>query len=164
MAQQAPPPGYYQQPPQKKSHTLRNILLGVVLLFVLIVGGCVALIGGAVNEVDKAIQEEEANDKPVAVDEGSAFTHDSYEVDKGWTVAKDTFGGVTIKGLSVTNTDDTARSALLSFRFYKGSTNLAEVECSSNQLQSDESSAMDCFSTDSKFPTGYDEIRVADSF
>ena len=161
---QAPPPGYYQQEPPKKKHTVRNILLGVVLLFVLIIGGCMALIGGAANEIDKAILEEEANDKPVKVEEGAAFTHDGFEAESGWKVAKDGMGSATIKGLSVTNTDDEGRTALLSFRFYKGNTNLGEVECSSNTLQGGESSALDCVSFDSKFPTGYTEIRVSDSF
>lgn len=60
--------------------------------------------------------------------------------------------------------DDTSRTALLTFTFYKGSENLAEVECSSNELQAGESSKMDCFSTDSEFPTGYKTIKVADAF
>jgi hypothetical protein len=43
----------YTQPPKKK-HTLRNVLLVILLLFVLAIGGCMALIAGAANEVDKA--------------------------------------------------------------------------------------------------------------
>jgi hypothetical protein len=161
--QQQPAPGQMPQQPKKK-HTVRNVLLAIIGVFILFVGGCFALVGGAANEIDKAIQEEEANDKPVAVEEGKAFTHDGFEVTGGWKVANDGLGGATIKGLSVTNTADEERTALLSFRFYKGKTNLAEVECSSNQLQADESSSLDCFSTDTKFPKGYNEIRVADSF
>lgn len=160
---QGPAQGYAPPPPPKKKHTLRNVLLGLTLLFILVIGGCMALLGGAANEIDKAIKEEEANDKPVEVSEGKAFTHDEFEVEAGWTVAREA-GGVTIKDLRVTNVADEARSALLSFRFYKGNENLAEVECSSNQLQADEVSAMDCFSFDGKFPAGYDTIKVADSF
>lgn len=161
---QYPPQGYYEPP--KKKHTLRNVLLIFALLFVLGIAGCVALIGGAANEADKAIKAEEANDKPTEVAEGAAFTHDDFEVDAGWVVKKDGLGGVTIENARVTNAsdDDTSRTALLTFTFYKGSENLAEVECSSNELQAGESSKMDCFSTDSEFPTGYKTIKVADAF
>jgi hypothetical protein len=160
--QQQPPQGYYQQgPPPKKKHTVRNILLGVIVLFILLMAGCMALVGGVANEVDKAIKEEEANNKPVAVTEGKAFTHDDYKVAGGWTIGKE-FGSVDIKGMKVTNGADEARSALLTFRFYKGKENLAEVECSSNEVASGEVSSLDCFSTSEKFPTGYDTIKVAD--
>lgn len=164
--QQQPAPRYYNQAPapQKKSHTLRNVLLVVVLLFVLMIGGCLALFGAAVNEVDKAITEEEQNDIPTEVVEGGAFTHDSYDVESGWSVKRDGIGGVTIKGLRITNTEDTARTALLTFTFYNGNENLAEVECNSNELQADEVSRMDCFSFDGKFPSTFDSVKVADAF
>ena len=162
---QQAPAGYYQQgPPPKKKHTLRNVLLILALLFVLVVGGCIALIGGAANEIDKAIKDEEANDKPKDVSVGKAFTHDDFEVESGWKVVNEEFGGATIEGLRVTNSASEERTAQLSFRFYKGNENLAEVECSSNQLQADETSKMDCFSFDGDFPKGFDSVRVADSW
>jgi hypothetical protein len=158
-----PPQGYYQPgPPPKKKHTVRNILLVLVLLFVLFIGGCMALLGTAANEIDKSIKDEEANDKPTAVAAGKAFTHDDFKVDAGWKVSKDGLGGVTIEGLRVTNDSKEARTALFDFTFYKGKENLAEVTCSSNELQGGESSKLDCFGDD--FPVGYKTIKVADSF
>jgi hypothetical protein len=163
VSQQSPPPGYYQQgQPPKKKHTVRNVFLVLTALFILVVGGCLAMVGGAVNEVDKAMKAEEANDKPVDVEEGEAFTHDDYEADAGWSVARDGTGTATIKGLKVTNSADSARAAQLTFRFYKGNENLAEVECTANQMESGEKSGMQCFSLDEKFPRGYDAIRVSD--
>jgi hypothetical protein len=163
--QQAPPPGYYQPgPPPKKKHTARNIFLVLLGLFILMFAGCMALVGGAVNEVDKAIQEEAANDKPAAVAEGAAFTHDGYEAEGGWKVVNKRFAGTSINGLSVTNTADEARSALLTFRFYEGNEVVGEVECSSNQMQSGEASSLDCVSFDSKPVKGYDTIKVSDLF
>lgn len=166
--QQPPPQGYpqqqYQPVPVKKKHTVRNVLLGIVLLFVLIIGGCAVLFGAAVNEADKAIKKEEANDKPHPVAEGKAFTHDGFEAQAGWSVEKDGMGSVTIEGLRVTNTSDEARTALLTFAFYKGNENLAEVECSSNNMQGGDVNELSCVSFDSKFPTGYTEIKVADAF
>ncbi|NPC45122.1 hypothetical protein [Nocardioides sp. zg-1230] len=143
---------------------MRNVLLVVVLLFVLLIGGCFAILGAGLDAADEAIKAEEANDKPKEVAEGKAFTHDDYAVDAGWTVAKDATGGVTIKNARVTNDADEGRTALLTFTFYKGSENLAEVECSSNELQAGESSKLDCVSFDSDFPTGYKTIKVADAF
>lgn len=80
---QTPPPppsrgyqgsSYAPQPQPTKSHTLRNVLLIVVLLLVLFVGGCIALIGGAVNEVDKAIDEAEKSEtKNDNAEDGSSF-------------------------------------------------------------------------------------------
>lgn len=157
------PAGQYGYPPPKKKHTVRNVLLILGLLLVLFIGGCVALAGAFFNEVDKAIDEETANDKPVAVKEGEAFEHDDFKIDGGWTVGDDGIGSPTIEGMSVTNDDDLARSALLTFRFYKGSTNLAEVECSSGEMQEGESSKMDCFSADD-IPKGYDTIKVSDAW
>lgn len=40
--------------------TVMKIALGVVLAFVLLIGGCMALIGGAANEIDKSIKEDTA--------------------------------------------------------------------------------------------------------
>ena len=159
---QQPPPGYYQQPPPKKKHTVRNVILIIVGVLILLFAGCIALVGTGLNEVDKAIQEEQANNKPVEIADGAAFTHDDYAAEAGWRVARDGLGGVTIKGLKVTNKASESRTALLTFRFYKGNENLAEVECSSNQIASGEVSRLDCVSSDSKFPKGYDTIKVSD--
>jgi hypothetical protein len=45
---------------QKKSHTVRNVLLGIVLLSILAVGGCIALLGSAANEVSKSMDAEQS--------------------------------------------------------------------------------------------------------
>lgn len=161
-AQTAPQGTHQQVSPPKKKHTVRNVILVILGLMILAFAGCLALVGGVANEVDKAIEEEQANDKPVEVAEGKAFTHDDFEAAAGWKVANEKFGGATIKGLRVTNNAGEARTAMLTFRFYKGNENLAEVECSSNELQTGEVSKMDCVSFDSKFPKGYDTIKVSD--
>ncbi len=131
------------------------------MLGVLFCGGCLAVTGLFANEVDKAIEEEEKNDQPTTISEGKAFTHDDYKADAGWTVAKDGAGGVTIENLKVTNEAEDTRTALFTFRFFKGTENLAEVECSSNEIGTGESNTLDCVSFDGRCPTGYDTIKVA---
>lgn len=160
--------GYYQPgPPPKKKHTVRNVLLVLVLLFILFVAGCIALVGKAANDVSKSIDKSLANDKPTTVSMGKAFTHDGYQIKAGWSLGKEKYtGDAIIRGLTVTNTqksDSSGRTALLTFRFYKGKQNLAEVQCTGKELQKGESGTMDCSSTD-KYPTGYDTVKVADMF
>lgn len=55
---QQPPPGQYGPPPPKKKHTARNVVLVLLGLCVLGVGGCMALVVGAGNEVNKQANEE----------------------------------------------------------------------------------------------------------
>ncbi|RNL64379.1 hypothetical protein EFK50_07595 [Nocardioides marmoriginsengisoli] len=47
-------------PQPKKKHTVRNVLLIMIVVFVAGIAGCLALIGGAANEIDKAIKEDDA--------------------------------------------------------------------------------------------------------
>lgn len=43
----------------KKSHTVRNVFFGIVLASILLVGGCLALVGGAANEVSKSLDADQ---------------------------------------------------------------------------------------------------------
>ncbi|VFA96604.1 MmpS family transport accessory protein [Nocardia cyriacigeorgica] len=51
-----PPPGYYQPP--KKRRIWPWIVGGIVLFFVLMIGGCLAFFGGVANEIDKESKRE----------------------------------------------------------------------------------------------------------
>lgn len=106
---------------------------------------------------------ELANNTPSTVVPGRAFTHDAFEAAPGWRVVDEAYMGPSIEGLSVTNRGGDRRTAFLTFRFYRGTTVLAEVECSSHQMQARESSPMDCFSFD-EFPAGYDAVKVSDAW
>ncbi|WP_377322951.1 hypothetical protein ACFJIY_26145 [Pimelobacter simplex] len=165
----------YGQPmmPAKKSNTLRNVIIGVILLMILFCGGCFAIVGLGANEVakevDKSLQEEKKNDTPTEVKEGQAFEHDGYSVAGGWKVGNEQYGGTTINNMRVTAKEadedvEGGRSALLTFRFYKGSDVLLEVTCSSNEMQVGESSKMDCSSLETEPIKGWDTIKVADAF
>ena len=127
--------------------------------------GAVALTAISLSACDMAesLEEEQANDTPSQVKAGAAFTHDDFKASKGWKVVKEKYLNTpSIKGLKITNNGDDGRTALLTFRFYKGKNVLAEVECSSNEMQKGEVSKLDCFSTSENFPKGYDTIKVSD--
>lgn len=158
----------YPAPPQKKKHTVRNVLLILVLLFVLFIAGCMALIGKAADEASKSIDEETKNDTPTAIEEGKPFEHDGFAAAGGWKVAPEQFGGATIKGLKLTLKDDqgtsTGRSALLDFKLYNGKTVVATITCSSDDLQQGETATLECFSGNTKKLGKFDTIKVSDSF
>ncbi|WP_121252743.1 hypothetical protein [Nocardioides ferulae] len=165
---QGQPPGYYQPPPAKKSRAVWWILggLGVVLLVGL--GGCLALVGLFVNEIDETIEEATARPEPQQVAEGESFTFDGFEFDEGWRVATDEYDRLSIKGLRATNVENddlpgAGSSATLTFKLMDGTENLAEISCSSNRLDEGQSSAMDCFSSD-EIPPAYETISVSSSW
>ncbi len=140
------------------------IVLGVLGTLSLVgIGGCAVLVGSAVDSVDKALDEEVANDKPVTVKEGEAFTHDGYKVDKGWTVGQK-YGSPVIKDLTVTNVDHEVVSddyPLFTVTLWKGKQAAAEVEASGNAIQPGQSTPMDSYSMASKVPA-FDTITVKD--
>jgi len=154
---------------QKPSHTLRNVLLALVVLTVLFVCGCFALLSIARNEVSKSIAREAANDTPTRVTEGRAFEHDGFAIATGWKVVPQELGGATIKRITVTLMDDQGvsgggRSALLTFRLYDRRTVVAEITCSSNEMQKGESARMSCFNRDVEKLGPWSTIKVADAF
>jgi hypothetical protein len=164
-----PPGGPYQQPspyqqPPKKSRKTLWIVLGIIFgLMILTCGGCLVVGGIFVNEVDKAVEEEEANDKPTEIDLGEEFEHDDYKADAGWTVVDDGIGDFTIEKLKITNDSDDSRSAWFDFTLYKGNELLGTIDCTTSELQPGDAAVMSCTSLDD-FTEDYDTIKVADAF
>lgn len=160
----APPPiPQYYGPPPRETHLLRYVLLALAVVAVLFIGGCAAFFGVVFNEVDNAIEEEKENDKPVAVAEGKAFERDGFEVAAGWKVVS-RIGGMSIDGMRVTLQDDqdAGRMAQFTFSLYDADTVAVQIDCSSNEMQAGESSAMRCTSMGSEIDVAYDAIKVAD--
>ncbi|MDP2775213.1 MAG: hypothetical protein Q8O61_16800 [Nocardioides sp.] len=173
------PPAYPQQPqqpygytqvPQKESHTLRNVLLILGLVFILFAGGCVAIIGLAANEVDNAIEEIEANDdapggvdNPLTITEGEGFNVYGFEYQDGWSVAADSLGDIDIVGLKFENNRDEADSAYAEIKFFAGNELVGMTSCTSEVAQVDQIVPLTCFSTED-LPATYDKITIADSF
>ena len=56
--QAQPPPGWQPPPPPQKKHTARNVILVLTGLAVLGLVGCVALLGGIGNEIEKQDETE----------------------------------------------------------------------------------------------------------
>lgn len=163
-------PAYAQPQPVKKSHTGRNILLVIVLLFVLAVGGCFALLAGGANEVSKSIDKSIAQDKepggpdnPMEITEGEAFSVSDFDYQAGWSVGNDSLGDVDIKNFKVENNRDDKDSALVEIKFMKGNEVIALADCTSNPIQPGQIATLTCISSD-PVPKQYDEITINDTF
>ncbi|MGJ9422654.1 DUF2510 domain-containing protein [Aeromicrobium sp. CF3.5] len=155
--------------PAKKSHTLRNIILVLIAVFVLFIGGCIALIGGAANEIDNAIDESESADaepggpdNPLEITEGEAFSVSGFDYAAGWSIGSE-FELVTLSDLKVTNNRDEADSALIDVRLMQGTEVLAVVNCTTEEIPAGQTTTLDCFSGD-ELPSDYDTLTIRDTF
>ncbi|MEJ7834300.1 MAG: hypothetical protein WKF79_15405 [Nocardioides sp.] len=169
-----PPGGYvqpgYGQPQPKQSHTARNILIAFAVIFVLLLGGCLAVGALFVNGVDNAIDEiEEADnepgavDNPLAIEEGKGFEVYGFDYADGWSVVADPIGDVDIKELKFTNNRDEADSAFVEIKFYAGSEIVASTDCTSDTVEPGTTVTLTCLSVDD-LPKSYDKITINDTF
>lgn len=165
---QQPPPGYYAQPPKKK-HTARNILIAFAVLFVVFVGGCVAIVGMVGNEVSDAIDESEKKDRepggpenPMDIVEGKAFEVSGFNYQPGWSIKSNEFGWDIAK-LRVENNRKDKDSALVEIKLWKGKEVLALADCTSEPIAPGTITRLSCLTAD-EFPEGYDRITINDTF
>lgn len=156
--------------PAKKSHTVRNVLLGVIAAFVLMIGGCLALVGGAANEISNSIDEAEkadsepgGPDNPLTITEGEAFSVSGFDYAAGWKVTDDGLGSPDVEGLKVTNNRDDKDGALVEIKFLQGTEVLALLDCTTEQIPVGQTTTLGCFSAD-EVPEDYDQITINDTF
>lgn len=159
-----------QMAPAKKKHTLRNVLLGVIAVGVLFIGGCLALVGGAANEVGKSIEKEQAKDSepggpdnPLTIVEGKAFSVSGFDYAAGWKIGDDGLGSVDVSKLKVTNNRDEKDSALVEIKLMKGTEVLALTDCTTEPVAVGQTTTLSCISADD-MPSSYDRITINDSF
>ena len=113
------PPGYQLQPVKKKKWPW--IVGGIVLIFILMIGGCMAVVGKAVDEVDKemkstasVVYEVTKNGQPgVAVDNASiTYTNGDSNISQDtaaslpWTKTVDVTGLGKYVSLTATNDEN----------------------------------------------------------
>lgn len=165
-----PYPGGMQMQQPKQNHTLRNVLLALTVVFVLFVGGCMAIVGLAANEVSKEIDKSAAADKepggpdnPLTIVEGEAFEVSGFEYQAGWSLGNDALGDLDIQGLKFKNQRDDADTAIVEIRIVKGAELVASADCISDEAEVGQIVTLTCLSAD-KLPTDYDKITINDSF
>ncbi len=157
-------------PPPKKSHTLRNVLLALVAVCVLIIGGCFAIVGITANEVNEAIETEQAEDaapggpdNPLTIVEGEAFEVSGFQYAPGWSVTQDSLGYAQVEGLKVTNARGDTDGAIVEIKFMNGNEVMALVDCTTEQIPVGQTTTLNCFGGD-KYPAAYDRITINDTF
>lgn len=162
------PWGFYAvTPTRRRRDPLRALAVGAVLTLVLAFGGCIVAVGSVAQDFGSTwsvtgAPVAAATQRQVAV--GQAFALAGFRAAPGWTLDREELGGPTISGLRVTNAAGVATELRLAFTFRRGSTWLAEVDCSCPSVSPGTTAAMTCSSTTARLPLGYDAVVVADSF
>lgn len=170
-------PGYaqptYGQPymtqPVQQSHTARNILIVFGVLFLLFVGGCIAVVAVVGNEVNDAVNDDSLGgpNNPLTITEGQAFEVNGFEYAEGWDVADASISGLfQIDNLKVTNHRGKADRLLVEINLLNDDEVVATTTCVAGdgitKIQEDTTVTVECSSGDS-LPAAYDQITINDA-
>src|SRR6185503_15852190 len=96
----------YAVQPVKQSHTGRNILIVLGVLFLLFVGGCIAVVAIVGGKVNDAVNDDSVGgpNNPLTITEGKAFEVNGFEYADGWTIVGEPVSQtVYVDNLKVTN-------------------------------------------------------------
>jgi len=163
----APQP--YLTQPVAKSHTARNILIVLAVLFLLFVGGCVAALVVATNKVSDTINDDSPGgpNNPITIIEGAAFEVRGFEYADGWSIVGEPVSQTwRVDNLKVTNHRGKADRLLVEIKLLSGSELLATSTCTVgdgfSKIPEDTTASVTCVSSD-PLPEAYDEITINDS-
>jgi uncharacterized protein DUF2510 len=162
------PQPYVTQPVQK-SHTARNILIVFGVIFLVLVGGCiagVAVLGNKANDVLNDDSEGGPNN-PITITEGKAFDVRGFEYAEGWSIVGEPVSQTWhVDNLKVTNNRGKADRLLVDIKLLNGSEIVASSTCTVgdgfNKIPEDTTVTVDCVSSD-PLPEAYDKITIQDS-
>ena len=161
----AQPYGVVQQPAQK-SHLARNLLIVFAVLFLLFVGGCVAIVAVVSNQVDNVVNDDTRGgpNNPLTIEPGEGFEVAGFEYADGWTIGPDAAGLVSVQGLKVHNDRGRTDQAIVTISVLLGNEVLAETTCTSDgRIAEDLTVTLSCISGDT-MPAEYDEVTIKDAF
>jgi hypothetical protein len=158
----------YGVQPVKQSHTARNILIVFAVLFLLLVGGCVAVVAVAGKKANDVLNDDTPGgpNNPLTITEGQAFEVDGFEYADGWDVVDAPVSGLLeIEKLKVTNNRGKADRLLVEISLLNDGEILATASCIAGELDKipeDTTVTVDCTSGDT-LPTAYDRITIKDA-
>ena len=161
----APQP-YLGQPVQK-SHTGRNILIVFGVLFLLFVGGCIAVVAVVSNEVNDAVNDDSLGgpNNPLAITEGDAFEVNGFEYADGWSIVGEPVSQTWhIENLKVHNNRGKADRLFTEIQLLDGSEIVVTATCVAGNLDKIPDGitvTVDCTSAD-PLPEVYDKITIND--
>lgn len=155
--------GVVQQPAQK-SHLARNLLIAFAVIFLLLVGGCVAIVAVVSNEVDKAVNDDTLGgpNNPLTIEPGEGFEVAGFEYADGWTIGPDASGLVAVEGLKVRNDRGKTDQAFVTISLLADDEVLAESTCTSEgRIAEGLTVTLTCVSSDT-MPADYDRVTIKD--
>jgi len=171
-------PGYaqptYGQPqpyltqPVEKSHTARNILIVFAVLFLIFVGGCIAVVAVVGGKVNDAVNDDTVGgpNNPLIITEGVAFEVDGFEYADGWSIVGEPVSQTWhVDNLKVTNHRGQADRLDVKLTLLNGTEIVATSFCTVgdgiNKIPEDITVTVDCVSSD-PLPQAYDKITIND--
>jgi hypothetical protein len=163
-------PQPYATQPVQKSHTARNILIVLAVLFFVFVGGCIAVVAVVGNKVNDAVNDDTVGgpNNPLTITEGEAFEVNGFDYADGWTITNEPVSGTWhIDGLKVTNHRGKADRLLVEIKVLNAGEVLATSTCTAGEgidkIAEDTTVTVDCVSGDA-LPETYDKITIQDAF
>lgn len=163
-------PQPYLTEPVKKSHTARNILIVFAVLFVVFVGGCIAVVAVVGNKVNNAVNDDTLGgpNNPLTIAEGKAFSVNGFDYAAGWKITNEPVSGTwQIDNLKVTNHRGKSDRLLTEIKLLNAGEVLATTTCTAgngiDKIAKDTTVSVDCVSGDT-LPQTYDQITIQDAF
>ena len=161
-------PQPYLIQPAEKSHTARNILIVFAVLFLLFVGGCIAVVAVVGDKVNDAVNDDTLGgpNNPLTITEGRAFEVNGFEYADGWSITSQPVSGTwQIDNLKMTNHRGKADRLDVEISLLSSSEVVATAFCTAgdgiNKVPEDVTVTVTCTSSD-PLPTAYDQITIKD--
>jgi hypothetical protein len=165
-------PAYAQQPylaaPLKQSHTARNILIVLGVIFLVFVGGCFAVVAVVGHQVNQAVNDNTPGgpNNPLTITEGRAFEVDGFEYADGWAITREPVSRTwSIDHLQVTNHRGKADRLDVEIKLYSANTVVATTFCTAgdalDKIPEGTTATVVCTSGD-VLPNAYDKVTIED--
>jgi hypothetical protein len=163
-------PQPYLTQPVKQSHTARNILIVFAVLFLVFVGGCIAVVAVVGKKANDALNDDSIGgpNNPLKITEGQAFEVDGFEYADGWSIVGEPVSQTWhVDELKVTNHRGKADRLLAEMKLYQGTEIVATAECYTgngiDKIPEDTTVTVQCTSAE-PLPDAYDKITINDAF
>ncbi|HEX5088842.1 MAG TPA: DUF2510 domain-containing protein [Nocardioides sp.] len=161
-------PQPYAVQPVKESHTARNILIVFAVLFVLFVGGCIAVVAVVANKANDVINDDSPGgpNNPLTITEGKAFEVRGFQYADGWSISKEPVSQTwTIEGLKVTNERGKADRLDVKINLQRADEVLATAFCVAGdgfeKIPEHTTVTLTCTASD-PLPDAYDKVTIQD--
>jgi Protein of unknown function (DUF2510) len=162
-------PQPYLTQPVKQSHTARNILIVFAVIFLVVVGGCIAVVAVVGGKVNDAVNDQSVGgpNNPLKITEGQSFEVNGFDYADGWSITDEPVSGTWhVDNLKVTNHRGKADRLLVEIKLYQASEILATAECFTgngvDKIPEDTTVTVDCSSSD-PLPAAYDKVTINDA-